>query len=270
MTAKEKTYARALERLVQLKAKRVEGLASKSGASGVRLRFGKLTVVRLHFPSRRAAKAYAARPSLSRRGPSGQRVEVRGAELVLVGGEGMKASGADLLTAAWAASLDPPSVTTKSSAKVLRRADGKRLNLRPLQSRPQRKPLSSSLLAGTYLTHGAGRVVIDRVQPGPDGARCRVRFLGIQGESNHEFQAVFSGAALVLRVDPKAKPEPEWASGKREERVRKGAGREGKSRPRELCYVWQPSPEGALAFVRSGSDDLLPRGSDRFWRDKAE
>ncbi|MBL4845351.1 MAG: hypothetical protein JKY65_07490 [Planctomycetes bacterium] len=249
LTPKEQAYTRALERQIGLKATRTQGLSSvKRGTSGVRIRFEGLTVVRLHFSSVSGAKAYAGRRA--RKQTPTKRVEVRGAEVLLIGGARARA----LLSAAWSASLDPPSVVARPAEVVIRRAGRAPLRLRRLRpaARPAPSPPTARTLAGSYLLVGSNRVVIDQVKSGPDGSRCRVRFEGFRAGAGRqvEFRAFFDGHVLVLTIDPA--------------KLRRGA-------VAEVCYAWKPSSNGAVTFVQVGrSSQLLPRGVERFWHAAAE
>lgn len=248
LSSKEGAYVRALEHQLGLERIKAKALSSKSGAAGVKVRFEGLTVVRLHFPSGFAAQRYAKRPSL--RGHLKQ-VDLRGKEVVLLGGRRLAdpAEARTCLGAAWGASLDAPSATTQRPL-VIKRADGTVLRMRPVlrKARAKAPAPTAATLAGTYYLVGSGRVVIDRVQPGPDGARCRVTFSGAGVERS--FPATFDGQTLAIDL------------GHAEE-----AGSSG-HQPSEVIYVWSPSSgaEGG-SFTRSGvGSALLPPVSDRFWR----
>lgn len=256
LTERERGYLRSLEGLVGREIQRAEGLTSKkTGASGVRARFEGLTVIRLAFPSLEEAQAYAAKRAGNQ--SETKRLQARGAEVVLVAGQGAR----EHLLSAWTASLEAPSAVTRPEApkaaepKVVVRAKGKPpLRLRPLRqlARPKSDAPTSKTLAGSYLMVGSERVVIDQVQGGPDGIRCRVSLQGFRLSADHQrsFEAIFDGQVLILKLDP----------------ARVGAGE-----PQEICFVWKASLKGAATFTRTGHPSpLLPTSLTRFWHADAE
>lgn len=255
LTDQERRYLRNLEGMVRLDLKRAEGLTSKkTGASGVRARFQGLTVVRLSFRSAKEAKGYVTKRAANQ--SATKQFQARGAEVVLVGGEGAK----DHLSSAWSASLEAPSVVARPALRTIKRTKGRPpIRLRPLRelSRPRRsaptsKTPTSKTLGGSYLLVGSERVVIDQVKGGPDGIRCRVRLEGLRehDEEQHEFQAIFDGQALILKIDP---------------------GRATKGQSNEICFVWKASASGAATFTRTGRpNSLLPESISRFWHRDAE
>lgn len=250
LTPKEQGYVRSLSAQIGLEQVGAKALSSKRGAAGVKVRFEGLTVVRLHFSSARAAQRYAARPSLRSSARLLKRVDLRGKEVVLLGGPRLEdpADARTYLGAAWGASLDAPSVVP--GPPELRRADGTRIQLRPIArvSRPRPVAPTSATLAGTYYLVGSSRVVIDQVRGGPDGATCRVRFEE-PGVAARSLPAVFDGQTLVIKLR-----QP-------------GASSSGKHLPSEVVYVWTPDASGVAAFVRSGVGcELLPAVSERFWQ----
>ena len=250
LSERELHYATAVESLLGAPLLEREGLSSRSGAAGVRLRFADLTLVRLRFPSPAEAEAYAARPELARQAQRRvQRVEVRQDEVVLAGGAFLAepAQARLVLSYAWGASLDPPSAVQLPSAK---RARGGAIPLRPRRpaSVASAQAPSATALEGSYLTRGAGRVTISAVKVEPDGARCLVRVSGVLHQPDREFEARYDGRVLtlILRESPQGPPRIER-------------------------YIWRPGPQGAATFVRTGvSAGLLPDGFERFWHPQAE
>tara|TARA_R110002072_G_scaffold264553_1_gene423317 strand:+ start:1208 stop:2038 length:831 start_codon:yes stop_codon:yes gene_type:complete len=251
LTAKEQSYARTLADQIGLRRTSTKALSSKSGAAGVKVSFKELTVIRLHFPTAHAARRYAARPSLRGSERSPRQVDLRGKEIVLLGGEGLRdsADAGTYLGAAWGASIDAPSTT---SPPLVKRADGTSIRLRPITRRAPREVApspSAATLGGTYYLVGSSQVVIDQVQAGPDGIKCRVTFEG--GGASRSFPAVFDGQVLAIKV-----------------RVHR-PGALGKHLPSEVLYIWSPNSKGGPAFVRSGVEcELLPSASERFWHAK--
>lgn len=249
LTQQERRYLRNLEGMLRLDIERAEGLSSKrTGASGVRARFKGLTVVRLSFRSPQEAKAYAAKRAGSQ--SETKQIQARGAEVVLVGGQGAK----EHLSSAWSASLEAPSVASRPAPRLIKRPGKTPIRLRSLGklAAPRAKAPTSKTLAGSYLLVGSERVVIDQVEGGPDGIRCRVRLEGFTKREGQQlvFDAIFDGQALILKVDPTL-----------------AVGGE----PREICFVWKPSAQGAVTFIRTGSPTkLLPESVSRFWHRDAE
>jgi hypothetical protein len=247
LTSAEKRYLRNLEGMVGLDLQRSEGLSSKkTGASGVRARFKGLTVVRLSFRSASEAKAYTAKRTATQ--SETKQIQARGAEVVLVGGQGARGH----LGAAWSASLEAPSVVARPAPRTIKRPGRSPIRLRTLGqlSRPRPAAPTSKTLAASYLLVGSERVVIDQVQGGPDGIRCRVRLEGfrkVEGQQ-HVFQGIFDGQALVLKVAHPAQGEPQ-----------------------EICFVWKPSARGAATFIRvGGPTKVLPESVSRFWHSDSE
>ncbi|MBL4850288.1 MAG: hypothetical protein JKY65_32570 [Planctomycetes bacterium] len=255
LTPKEKAFARDLQRALGLTISKAGGLTSRTGVSGVRFRFPNLTVVRLNFPTLSDAQAYlersATKGSGTNRGPT-RRADLRGKELVLIGGKHLADStvASQVLAAVWGASLDPPSLVTAKRNSVIRTASGKKLVLRPIRpSKPAHVPPTASNLGGTYLTTGVGRVVIDQIRAEPDCTYCRVRFENFGRRPTLELRAVFDGGALILYVPSESMRAP----------------------TREVTYVWKPSPTGAATFRRLGQrEPALPPGAARFWDKRAE
>ncbi|MBL4844507.1 MAG: hypothetical protein JKY65_03180 [Planctomycetes bacterium] len=265
LTPKEKAYVEALRHFVVLRVRSSEGLASRSGAAGVRIRFEGLTVVRLNFPTQAAAEAYALR--LRRAEKKGtRRLEVHGKEVVLLGGSRLKDATlvSYFLAGAWAASLDAPSVTTERPPPVIVTASGQRIQLRRARPRPRPKPAPNSAnLAATYLTHGVGRIVIDQIKNRLDGVLCRVRFRHFRTEGKREFPAVFDGRFLIVQLPQRVEGEGPEADEVRD-RVKHGL-------VREACFEWRPTQAGTANFRLVGfRDPLVPEAARQFWHPSAE
>lgn len=141
LSSRERAYARALGRLLDLKPKSVKPLTSKSGARGVQVRFLGLDVTRLHFRSGQAARRFAQRRSREKAGR--QRVALRGQEILVLRGARLsnQAYATRAVKAGWDASPRSPSKPSKGG--LLGPLDARELEAKESEERAEAQVLAA-------------------------------------------------------------------------------------------------------------------------------
>jgi hypothetical protein len=194
-TKLERSYARALSLELRLEPRSAEGIGSKQGgARGVRVRFPKLRVARLHFPTLRRAQAFARKRRA--RSYRHQRVEVRKREVVVILGARLadEEFSKRARRAAWSCVVGAPSPVARS-----KKAKGAHPS-RNSGPRPATGGLAD--LRGEWLTVGRGTVVFSRRREDADGDTYVVELRGFRDPAR--YRAVFDGKTLSLFQGKKA------------------------------------------------------------------
>ena len=304
-SSRERTYSRTLGKLLDLKPKGVKALTSKSGAQGVQVRFLGLDVTRLHFRSPQAARAFAKRRSREKSGRQrvgvrGQEILVlRGPRL------SNAAFSKRALKAGWAASVRSPSKPTKGgilgpldaqeaekeaekeaeeasarlAAKPKRPSSAKGAPKTPILRDPSQDLVPPPIPGAELPTVGEGPRRMRRIglDPGAAPGSAARRTPAARGlDLNGRWETLGRGRITfrrtgqtktaevyeVLCVDFDRPCAPLVGSLVGRRLTLRSA--DGKGRQAE--YLWTPAKIGGR-FVRvSGSRELLPRGTNAFWR----
>jgi hypothetical protein len=294
LTRGERAYARTLGKLLELKPTKPRGLTSRSGAKGLQVGFLGLSVSRLHFSSKQAARKFARKRSREKN--PRQRISLRKQEVLILRGTRLSnaAFARRAVSAAWKASANSPSVKGSSEGllgPIAAKKEAKEAAPKPTEATkagradepipsppPAKKPPPVEVIKiefehkvgdlGRVVQRGPARPSKSRVAKRivrPDGLDLTGRWGNLgRGRINFRFtgqtKTSDSYEVLFMDFDRSTAPLVGVLTGRR--LTLQAASGKGAI----VTFVWRPSGAGGR-FVRVGSPrGVLPRNTGTFWR----